>query len=134
MRLFGSKVPEDLETPVTGGRVAQREARRAESARRARESALRRSQASASRSIVEKVEPAKVKMNGQNVSQAIQTIQFGSEADRDAFLLAEEFGRNRTSVLRAFGPVRRAVRDAYLQQVGLAAPEDTPVGGEESSL
>jgi hypothetical protein len=104
-------------------RVQMREEARMERAHEAHTQARRMSERARGVGLTERVDKAKVKMNGQNVAQAIQTIQLSSLTDRDYFLLAEEFTRNRTGVLRAFGPVKRAVREAYLAEAELSAPD-----------
>lgn len=61
----------------------------------------------------DKVATAVLKLRGCNVPTAISLIQSMSTQDRDIYLLAEETGSNRSSILRAFPAVRKAVRFAF---------------------
>ncbi len=108
-------------------RTEIRELRRQESSRIALEATRARAASKRHGNINDRVEAARFKLNGQNVAQAIQTIELTSPADRDIYLLAESSGQGRVGILRAFGPVRRSVREAYLQAAGTdASPNEAP--------
>ena len=109
-------------------RWEERNARREESKRLATEASHART-ARNHKSVAERVEIAKARLTGSNVTQATQIIQAVSSSDYDIFILAEEFGENRRGVLKSFGPPRNSVRTAYLAEVGLASPDHTPDEG-----
>jgi len=81
--------------------------------------------------LVKRVEDAQHKLGGQNVAQAIQTIELTSPAERDHYLLAEKYGQARVSVLRSFGPPSRSSENAYIQAAGLETPNESPETGTD---
>jgi hypothetical protein len=100
-----------------------------ESKRLATEASLART-ARNHKTLAQRVELAKDRLSGSNVSTAIQLIQGASSSDFDIYILAEEQGENRRGVLKQFGPPRNSVRTAYLAEAGLASPEDALTGEE----
>lgn len=107
-------------------RVELREEARRQRAQEAHDDAKRRALGSRL-SLVDEVNRAVLKLGNANVSQAIEHIEAASNRDRDILLLAEEAGKNRATVLRAFGPVRRVVRETYDREVAMKqAPNQTP--------
>jgi hypothetical protein len=114
------------QAPAHVSRWAERDARRKENARIAREAAQRRVERKTGVGLVERVEKAKARLNGVNVAGAIQLIQEATSTDRDYFLLAEKYGQARAGVLKQFGPGRASVETAYLAEAGLGSPDETP--------
>lgn len=112
-------------------RWAERDARRQENARLAREAAQNRAARNKGVTLTKRVEEAKKVLAGKNVAGAIQTIQTVSPHDYDIYLLAEEFGQRRQGVLKQFGAPRNSVRTAFIAEAGLGSPEDDPDGSEE---
>jgi hypothetical protein len=110
-------------------RWEERNARRMESKRLAEEASRARG-ARNHKTLTQRVEIAKDRLKGSNVSTAIQLIQQVSSSDYDIYIIAEEQGENRRGVLKQFGPPRNSVRTAYLAEAGLASPEDAPMGEE----
>lgn len=107
-------------------RWEQRDAQRKANAKVAREAAQRRA-SKPKASLVERVEAAKVKLEGVNVAGAIALIQAVSPQDYDIYLLAEQHGQARRGVVQQFGAPRGTVERAYLEEVGgagLGSPED----------
>lgn len=118
------------EPPVHRSRWEERDARRKENARIAREAAQRRVERRQGVGLVQRVEAAQKKLNGTNVAGAIQLIQQASPAEYDLLIIGERYGQNRRGVLKQFGAPRKSVETAYLSEAGLASPEDALVGEE----
>lgn len=98
----------------------------------AAEAAERRAKRGAeSADLVRRVEEAKRKLGGQNVAQAVQTIELASPAERNHYLLAEKYGAARIGVLRSFGPPSRSSENAYIQAAGLETPNESPETGTD---
>ncbi len=107
-------------------RIAGREAReeaRAAASRIAEEAADRRSERNRG-TFAERVESAKQRLANTPVGAAIGIIGANSIAEREVYLLAEEFGQHRDPVLRAFPPIRTAARETYLQLVAETPPNE----------
>lgn len=122
--------PEPAKVAYTS-RWEERDARRKENARIAREAAQRRAARGKDVTLVDRVEKAKVKLAGTNVAGAIQVIQSVSPQDYDIYLLAEKYGAARRGVLQQFGAGRKSVETAYLAEAGLASPEESLEEGKE---
>lgn len=112
-------------------RWAERDARRQENARLAREASAARASRNKGETLTSRVNKAKEVLAGKNVAGAIQTIQTVSPHDYDIYLLAEEFGQRRQGVLKQFGAPRNSVRTAFIAEAGLGSPEDAPDEGAE---
>lgn len=110
------------QAPVYTSRWEERDARRRENARMARENSERRA-GRIKDTLVQRVDKAKAVLNTKNTAGAIQTIQTVSSRDYDVYLLAEIYGQARKGVLRAFGTPRGSVEKQYLAEAGLQDPE-----------
>lgn len=125
--LYGrTVVKEALPADVRQARREAREARHAEAVRIAKEAADRRASGVNTQTTIEQ---AKKRLNGTNVAGAIQVIQSVPFAVRDLYILTEEYGQGRKSVLRAFGTPRASQRETYLQAVGVGSPDESPETG-----
>lgn len=116
---------------VYTSRWEERDARRKENARIAREAAANR-HARVKATLVERVEKAKERLAGVNAAGAIQLIQGAPPLDYDVMLLAEMHGQARRGVLKQFGAPRGSVERQYLAEVGeagLGSPDHTPDEG-----
>lgn len=116
-------------------RFAEREARRAASVEVARKAAEARSVRSSQVSIKNEVEKAALRIAGRNAAGVLQEIEAAAPLQRDYFLLAEEYGKARTTILRQFPAVSKSLKDRYLQEAGLrpvpTAPDESPESGEQ---
>jgi hypothetical protein len=108
---------------------AEREARRAEAVQIAKTAAKNRI-ARSRMDIVQKVEAAQKQIRNMPPAAIAALLETKSMPDREAILLAEELGANRKELLRRFTPVRRTIREEYLQAVAVpeaeVAEEQTP--------
>jgi hypothetical protein len=113
-------------TQAYSSRWAERDARRRASAELARDAAIRRIARKPEKSLVERVSEWQQKLDSANVATTLQLAEGASSADRDIVILAEKYGQGRATVLRQLGAPRGSVETAYLAEVGLANPEQTP--------
>jgi hypothetical protein len=105
----------------------ERELRRQEAVDNAKQAAKRRIARSRA-GVVERVEAAVSQIRNMPPSAIAALLETKSMPDREAILLAEELGANRKELLRRFTPVRRSIREEYLQAV---APREDEVSLEE---
>jgi hypothetical protein len=117
-------------------RAADREAHRAElhAAELALSQARLRNRKA--QSIEDRVTAAALKLRGANATATVAIIEGCNSRDRDIYLLAEEIGQARKTVLQQFPSVRKSVRAAYFGTEGEAAssaaePDETPEAREE---
>lgn len=115
--------------PAYTSRWEERDARRQENARIAREAAARRAARKSGRSVKGEVEKWQRKLTGANVPTTLALAETVSSMDRDYFILAEKYGPARRSVLQQLGAPRGSVETEYLSEVGLASPTHTPDEG-----
>jgi hypothetical protein len=106
------------------GRVAQREAERQARSAEAMDQS-NRAQMRLAKSIVMRVEAAKRRLSGLNVSEAVQVIEYANLQDRNILLLAESLGQNRAGVFVATSPVSPKLRQEYDDAVE-GAPDPAP--------
>lgn len=107
-------------------RLREREARRAEAKLVAREASERRSLRR--KSVVERVDAAMRRLSGMKPADIQALMDTVPSAERDFYIIAEELGANRKTVLQQMGVARGSVRQAYLQAAGISAePSDEPI-------
>jgi hypothetical protein len=95
--------------PRGQARWAGRERRRLEAEEAVRSRAQKNHQ-----TMLQQVEKATHQLQGRNAAETVQLIEMQSEHDREVFILAEELGQARSTVLsRAGFAVSNKVRDQY---------------------
>lgn len=94
-------------------RMLEREGRRAQNAAADLALSQARLQRREKRTIQDRVDEAIVKLRNRNVPATIALIESVSSSERDAYLLAEEIGQNRKTVLQSFPNIRKSARIAY---------------------
>jgi len=89
---------------------------REEQVRIAEEAQIRRSERNAG-TLYERVERAKQRLEGMPAGAFVSLLEQLSDAEREVYLLAEQYGKNRQDLLRRFPRPRKKTVTEYLQAV-----------------
>ena len=82
----------------------------------AEEAQIRRAERNAG-TLYERVERAKQRLEGMPAGAFVTLLEQLSDAEREVYLLAEQYGKNRQELLRRFPRPRKATTAEYLQAV-----------------
>jgi hypothetical protein len=98
---------------------------REQQVREAEEAQIRRSQRNAG-TLFERVAQAKQRLEGMPAGAFVTLLEQLSDTEREVYLLAETYGKNRQDLLRRFPRPRVATTEAYLQAVNALDEAATP--------
>lgn len=129
MKMIGSKA--EVERADGRARILSRQEERERGAAIAFDAAQRRQARARSNTVAQRVDAAKGVLKGRSVADSFSIIDAVRPLDRDIYLIAEEAGAARKSVLVRYGKIRKDVQEQYVSEVGLKTPEQTPDGAEE---
>jgi hypothetical protein len=94
----------------------ERQRNREEQVRIAEEAQIRRSERNAG-TLYERVERAKQRLEGMPAGAFVSLLEQLSDSEREVYLLAEAYGKNRQDLLRRFPRPRKKTVTEYLQAV-----------------